>query len=137
MQALAASEPRNKTDLRQSARRGRELSAPRIDDSDFRPAGDRVGLFKGLKLLRQQGHDVMVFHVMDDDELDFPFSGPTRFEGLELAEHLTCNPRALREGICKAVRDYLAEVRRGCARPESTMSSCAPASRSMPRWRHS
>ena len=30
----------------------------------------------------------MVFHVMDDDELDFPFSGPTRFEGLELAEQL-------------------------------------------------
>ena len=33
---------------------------------------DRPGLFKGLKLLRQRGHDVLVFHVMDDDELDFP-----------------------------------------------------------------
>ena len=59
---------------------------------------ERDGLFKGLKLLRSRGHDVIVFHVMDDDELDFPFNGPTRFEGLELPDHLACNPRALREG---------------------------------------
>ena len=32
------------------------------------------------------GHDVMVFHVLDDDELDFPFNGATRFEGLELPD---------------------------------------------------
>ena len=59
---------------------------------------DRDGLFRGLRLLRSRGHDVMVFHVLDDDELDFPFNGPTRFEGLELFEQLRCNPRALREG---------------------------------------
>ena len=53
---------------------------------------ERPGLFKGLKLLRQRGHDVLVFHVLDDDELDFPFTGPTRFEGLELPEHLTLQP---------------------------------------------
>ena len=34
--------------------------------------------------MRQRGHDVLVLHIMDDDELDFPFSGPTRFDGLEL-----------------------------------------------------
>ncbi len=74
----------------------------------------RKGLFKGLRLLRSRGHDVMVFHVMDDDELDFPFRGPTRFEGLELPEQLRCNPRALREGYMAALNDYLEEVRRGC-----------------------
>ena len=46
---------------------------------------ERDGLFRGLKLLRSRGHDVLVFHVLDDDELDFPFNGPTRFEGLETA----------------------------------------------------
>ena len=65
---------------------------------------DRAGLVRGLKLLRQRGHDVMVFHVMDDDELDFPFTGPTRFEGLETADQLTCNPRALRAGYLEALR---------------------------------
>ena len=77
---------------------------------------DREGLFRGLRLLRSRGHDVMVFHVLDDDELDFPFNGPTRFEGLELSEQLRCNPRALREGYLAALGAYLEEVRRGCSR---------------------
>jgi hypothetical protein len=77
---------------------------------------DRPGLFRGLRLLRSRGHDVMVFHILDDDELDFPFNGPTRFEGMELPEQLRCNPRALRDGYLAACRGYLEEVHRGCAR---------------------
>jgi len=77
---------------------------------------DRDRLFKGLKLLRSREHDVLVFHVLDDDELDFQFSGPTRFEGLELPDVLRCNPRALREGYLQALNEYLEEVRRGCVR---------------------
>ncbi len=77
---------------------------------------DAERTLKGLRLLRQRGHDVMVFHVMDDDELDFPFSGPTRFEGLESIDYLNCNPRALREGYLKAVEEFLNVMRRGCAR---------------------
>jgi hypothetical protein len=77
---------------------------------------DREALFKGLKLLRRQGHDVLLFHVLDDDELDFPFTGATRFEGLEGVDALNCNPRALREGYLAAMQAYLDEVRRGCAR---------------------
>jgi hypothetical protein len=79
---------------------------------------ERPGLIKGIKLLRQRGHDVMVLHVLDDDELDFPFSGPTRFDGLELAEHLTCNPRALRDGYLQALAAYLEEIRRACSQNE-------------------
>jgi len=48
--------------------------------------------------------------VLDDDELDFPFDGPTRFE-LELPEELTCNPRALRTGYLEAVEAFLSDVR--------------------------
>ena len=77
---------------------------------------DTEGTLRGLKLLRQRGHDVLVFHIMDDDELDFPFSGPMRFEGLETADHLNCNPRALREGYLEALNEYLEELRRKTAR---------------------
>ena len=73
-------------------------------------------LLRGLRLLRQLGHDVLVLHVLDDDELDFPFANPSRFEGLETDEHLTCNPRALREGYLQALDQFLTTVRRGCAR---------------------
>jgi uncharacterized protein (DUF58 family) len=77
---------------------------------------DRSGMMKGLRMLRQRGHDVLVLHVMDDDELDFPFTGPTRFDGLELDEFLNCNPRALREGYLQALNTFLEEIRRACAK---------------------
>jgi len=77
--------------------------------------GDRDGIFRGLRSLRERGHDIALLHVMDDDELDFPFQGPTRFEGLELPEHLACNPRALRAGYLAALEDFLAEVRQRAA----------------------
>jgi uncharacterized protein (DUF58 family) len=73
--------------------------------------GDRDGLFQGLGLLRRRGHDLALLHVMDDDELDFPFEGPTRFEGLELPAEVACNPRALREGYLAAVQGFLTDVR--------------------------
>jgi uncharacterized protein (DUF58 family) len=115
--ALSVQEPRDKTDMQAILRQVAE-SAPRrglmVLVSDL--LADRAGLVKGLRLLRQRGHDVLVFHVMDDEELDFPFNGPTRFEGLELPDHLNCNPRALREGYLKHLHDFLDEVRRHCAR---------------------
>ena len=96
---------------------------------------ERDGLFRGLKLLRSRGHDVLVFHVLDDDEIDFPFNGPTRFEGLELPIHLACNPRALRQGYLDALGATW--KRCGGVVPATTWitSSCAPASRWARPWR--
>lgn len=115
--ALAVQKPRDKTDMLAILKTVTEAVPRRgmvVLVSDL--LADREGLFKGLKLLRQRGHDVLVFHVMDDDELEFPFSGPTRFEGLESSDFLNCNPRALREGYLAAVQQFLDEVRRECAR---------------------
>lgn len=117
VRALSNDRPEEKTDLYAILREVAE-SYPRrgmiILISDL--LGDREGVIKGLKLLRQRGHDVMVYHVMDDDELDFPFSGPTRFEGLELPQHLNCNPRALREGYLESLGRFLDEMRRNTTR---------------------
>lgn len=77
---------------------------------------DRNGLLKGLRLLRFRGHDVMLFHVLDDAELDFEFSGPTKFEGLEDAGELVCDPRSLREGYLAAMQAFLDEIRKHCAK---------------------
>ena len=117
VQALDVSDPKDKTDIYQILRTTTETVPRRgiiVMVSDL--LVERPGLFRGLKLLRSRGHEVMVFHVLDDDELDFPFQGPTRFEGLELPEHLRCNPKALREGYLAALKAYLEEVRRGCVR---------------------
>ena len=52
---------------------------------------------------------------MDDDELDFPFNDATRFEGMESADQLTCNPRALRDGYLESLQRFLDRVRHACA----------------------
>jgi uncharacterized protein (DUF58 family) len=116
IQALSVTEPADKTNLEGVLREAAETYARRglfVLASDL--LVDRPSLFRGLRMLRQRGHDVLVFHIMDDDELDFNFNGVTRFESLESNDFLACNPRALREGYLDALQAYLEEVRRGCA----------------------
>ncbi len=67
-------------------------------------------------MLRHNRHDVLVFHIMDQDELTFPFSGTTRFEGMESIDHVLCEPRSLRDAYLEVLEEYLIDVRRGCAR---------------------
>ena len=81
--------------------------------SDF--LGAEKETLKGLTALRSAGHDILVFHILDDDELDFPFNDPTRFEGMESLDSLTCNPRALREGYLESLQRFLDRVRHACA----------------------
>jgi uncharacterized protein (DUF58 family) len=117
VRALETKEPRDKTQLYGVLARIAETYPRRgmmILISDLLVDPDDV--LQGLRLLRQLGHDVLVLHLMDDDELDFPFARPARFEGLETADHLTCNPRALREGYLESLDRFLATVRHGCAR---------------------
>ncbi|MGL6197177.1 MAG: DUF58 domain-containing protein [Thermoguttaceae bacterium] len=75
----------------------------------------RDGLFQGLNFLRSRNHDILILHVMDDEELDFTLGGPTRFEGLELPTVIRCDPRMLRKSYLEAVNEYLDEIRRGCS----------------------
>jgi uncharacterized protein (DUF58 family) len=77
---------------------------------------EREPLFRGLQMLAHRRHDILIFHVLDDDEMAFPFAGSTRFEGMEEPLQLLCDPRSLRDGYLAALEEYLIEVRRGCAR---------------------
>jgi uncharacterized protein (DUF58 family) len=117
VQAMHVSKPAAKTDLERIMRRVAESVSGRsmiVVVSDL--LADREPLFRGLEMLRHRRHDILVFHVLDDDELNFPFAGTTRFEGMEQLPHLLCDPRALRDGYIEALQEYLVEVRRGCAR---------------------
>src|SRR5204863_5238961 len=47
--------------------------------------------------LRSRGHDVTLFHLLDDDEIELPFDDLTEFEGVEPedARRLLVDPRDL------------------------------------------
>ena len=75
---------------------------------------DVDGIVRGLQHFRHYDHEVMVLHIMDADELNFPFQGNTMFRGLEETGRLTIEPRALREGYLEAVDNFCRDVKRKC-----------------------
>jgi uncharacterized protein (DUF58 family) len=115
--AMDVSRPREKTDIERILRQVTESMPGRgmvVIISDL--LVDREPLLRGLEMLCHRRHDILVFHILDEDEVTFPFSGTTRFEGMEEMPNLLCDPRALRDGYIEALEEYLIEVRRGCTR---------------------
>lgn len=115
--ALHVSRPRAKTNLETVLRQVAESTPQRgmiVLVSDL--LCDREPFFRGLEMLRHRRHDVLVFHVLDEDEVNFPFAGITRFEGMEELPQLVCDPKSLRDGYLEALNEYLIDVRRGCSR---------------------
>jgi uncharacterized protein (DUF58 family) len=71
-------------------------------------------IITGLKHLRYQRHDLIVFHVLDGAELDFPFQDSTLFRGLERLPDLLTDPRSLRESYLEELEIHLTELKKGC-----------------------
>ncbi len=64
---------------------------------------DPDAVIRGLKHFQFRGSDVIVFHILDPDELEFPFDRATRFEDLESSEEVMAVPSVVRDR-------YLAEI---------------------------
>ena len=78
--------------------------------SDLLDEPERV--IKGLKHLRHRGSDVLVFHVLDKDELTFPFERPVRFRDLEDATEVLASPRDVRAGYLASLDGMMTGYRR-------------------------
>jgi uncharacterized protein (DUF58 family) len=63
--------------------------------SDLLEPSEDVAL--GFKQLRFHGHEVIIFQILDRDELEFPFQDPKVFEDLETGARRAVNPQAARE----------------------------------------
>lgn len=68
---------------------------------------------RAIRLLRSQKHDVLVFHLQDAAELEFPFQGATQFRDLETGEELEIDPTAVRDGYLDQVRQCCEFYRKG------------------------
>jgi uncharacterized protein (DUF58 family) len=71
-------------------------------------------ILAGLKHLRYLRHEVVVFHVMDAAELDFPFRQATLFKGLEQMPELLTDPLGVRAGYLEELRQFIDELEHGC-----------------------
>lgn len=72
--------------------------------SDLYDEPDAVA--KAVRPLRHRGHDVIVFHVLDPAELDFPFTEAMSFEDLETGARMPIVPAAVREQYQALVRQH-------------------------------
>ncbi len=76
---------------------------------------DLATLTEALKQFRLRRHEVIVLHVLHEDELTFPFDDNTLFRGLELQQEVHTNPRALRRSYLEVFDRYLENVWKICA----------------------
>ncbi len=67
-----------------------------------------------LSYLAGHGHDVVVFHVLDPDEIEFPFDEPARFLGMEGEASLDADPDALRDAYIREMGAFIAGCRARC-----------------------
>ncbi len=76
---------------------------------------DADDLIAGLQRLRFARHDVLVLHVLDQDELEFPFTDRTLFEGLEQTDlELLTDPQALRTAYLERLQAFISRVQGAC-----------------------
>jgi uncharacterized protein (DUF58 family) len=72
-------------------------------------------ILKGLRLFRFKGNDVIVFHLLDQAELDLPFDGNILFEDLEAANlKVVADPRSIRNTYREVVQEFINEMRKQC-----------------------
>jgi uncharacterized protein (DUF58 family) len=72
-------------------------------------------VIKGLKQLRSRGNDVIVFHLLDQDELTFPFEEPTLFRDLEEEIKILTDPQNVRPAYLKIINEMIEGYKKACS----------------------
>jgi uncharacterized protein (DUF58 family) len=71
-----------------------------------------------LRMLRGRRHDVLLLHVLDREELDFPFDDPTRFLSMEDERQIDAQPRQIRESYLAELRKFLDDTKKELTRAD-------------------
>jgi uncharacterized protein (DUF58 family) len=77
---------------------------------------DPASIIQGLEHLRFRGNEVIVFHLMDKQELDFDFADAVVLEDSETEEQLHVIPEALRDEYLRAIQGHIDALRDGTTR---------------------
>lgn len=75
---------------------------------------DESKIANGLQHFRHKNHEVIVFHVMDDAELTFPYDRLTRFKDMEGAGRVVANPKSLRNRYLARINAFIDGVKAVC-----------------------
>ena len=70
--------------------------------------------------MRDRKHEVVLFHIMDRQEVEFIFDRPTRFIDLEGGSSILTEPSIIRDEYLKQMRNHLDEIKKICAETQSS-----------------
>jgi len=71
-------------------------------------------ILMGLRHFRHKRHEVIVFHIMDEAELTFPFRDSTMFEGLEDLGEILTEPKSIQRAYLDEVEAHVHKLKFGC-----------------------
>ncbi len=77
---------------------------------------DPAPIVQSLHHLRHRGHEVILFHILDEAEVHFPFEGLVEFEDVEEHDRLTVDARGMRQDYLQALGEFQEFYRRESAR---------------------
>jgi uncharacterized protein (DUF58 family) len=63
-------------------------------------------LLKALYHLRHRGNEIILFHVLDEAEVEFPFEGLIQFVDVENEEEMQLDAKGMREDYQRGVAEY-------------------------------
>lgn len=75
---------------------------------------DEERVIKTLQNLRGMGNDIIVFHIMDDAELNFPFKESSEFIDMENDESYITTPAVIRKAYMENLNEFLSFCKKQC-----------------------
>jgi uncharacterized protein (DUF58 family) len=71
-------------------------------------------IIQALRRLHHDGHDVIVFHILDEAEVAFPFDGLIEFEDPESQDRLQVDAAGYRRDYLDELKDFRDHYKREC-----------------------
>jgi hypothetical protein len=71
-------------------------------------------VFQALRRLRHRGHDVILFHILDEAEVNFPYDGMIEFEDPETQEKVVVDATSYRTDYKSEIESFRELYRREC-----------------------
>ena len=78
--------------------------------------GDPESILRAIHRLRFRGHDMIIFHILDEAEAEFPFQGMLRLEDNETHETIEVDADAIKADYLDEVAKFRATYKQDCVR---------------------